>query len=78
VQESGKSGRLISVEIFVCLRCRSRDRHWSGIGNWRSARGVAGAIHARPTLCEAFHEAALHTLGHALHILNLRSARTAG
>jgi hypothetical protein len=27
---------------FVCLRCHSRDRHWSGIGNWRSASGRRG------------------------------------
>jgi len=29
---------------------------------------IAGTIHAHPTLSEAFHEAALRTLGHALHI----------
>jgi dihydrolipoamide dehydrogenase len=29
---------------------------------------VAGTIHAHPTLGEAFHEAALKALGHALHI----------
>jgi dihydrolipoamide dehydrogenase len=29
---------------------------------------VAGTIHAHPTQGEAFHEAALRTLGHALHI----------
>ena len=29
---------------------------------------VAGTIHTHPTLGEAFHEAALRTLGHALHI----------
>ncbi len=28
---------------------------------------VAGMIHAHPTLGEAFHEAALHALGHAIH-----------
>src|SRR6476646_1311183 len=29
-------------EIFVYLRCRPRDRHWSGIGNWASASGHRG------------------------------------
>jgi dihydrolipoamide dehydrogenase len=29
---------------------------------------VAGTIHAHPTLSEAFHEAALNALGHAIHI----------
>ncbi|HST76583.1 MAG TPA: dihydrolipoyl dehydrogenase, partial [Acetobacteraceae bacterium] len=29
---------------------------------------VAGTIHAHPTLTEAFHEAALKSLGHAIHI----------
>ena len=29
---------------------------------------IAGTIHAHPTLGEAFHEAALRDLGHALHI----------
>ena len=29
---------------------------------------IAGTIHAHPTQAEAFHEAALRTLGHALHI----------
>ena len=29
---------------------------------------IAGTIHAHPTQGEAFHEAALRTLGHALHI----------
>jgi len=29
---------------------------------------VAGTIHAHPTLTEAFHEAALKALGHAIHI----------
>jgi dihydrolipoamide dehydrogenase len=29
---------------------------------------IAGTIHAHPTLGEAFHETALRTLGHALHI----------
>jgi dihydrolipoamide dehydrogenase len=29
---------------------------------------IAGTIHAQPTLREAFHEAALHDLGHSLHI----------
>jgi dihydrolipoamide dehydrogenase len=29
---------------------------------------VAGTIHAHPTLTEAFHEAALRGLGHAIHI----------
>ncbi|MGA9869336.1 MAG: dihydrolipoyl dehydrogenase [Acetobacteraceae bacterium] len=29
---------------------------------------VAGTIHAHPTLTEAFHEAALRALGHAIHI----------
>lgn len=29
---------------------------------------VAGTIHVHPTLTEAFHEAALQTLGHAIHI----------
>jgi dihydrolipoamide dehydrogenase len=29
---------------------------------------IAGTIHAHPTLSEAFHEAALRTLGHAIHI----------
>ena len=29
---------------------------------------IAGTIHAHPTLGEAFHEASLRTLGHALHI----------
>ncbi len=29
---------------------------------------VAGTIHAHPTLTEAFHEAALNGLGHAIHI----------
>ncbi len=29
---------------------------------------IAGTVHAHPTLGEAFHEAALRTLGHALHI----------
>jgi len=28
---------------------------------------VAGMVHAHPTLGEAFHEAALGALGHALH-----------
>ena len=29
---------------------------------------IAGTIHAHPTQGEAFHEAALQALGHALHI----------
>jgi len=29
---------------------------------------VAGTIHAHPTMSEAFHEAALNALGHAIHI----------
>jgi dihydrolipoamide dehydrogenase len=29
---------------------------------------VAGTIHAHPTMSEAFHEAVLATLGHAIHI----------
>ena len=29
---------------------------------------VAGTIHAHPTLTEAFHEAALSGLGHAIHV----------
>ena len=29
---------------------------------------IAGTIHAHPTQSEAFHEATLKTLGHALHI----------
>lgn len=29
---------------------------------------IAGVIHAHPTLSESFHEAALKTLGHAIHI----------
>ena len=29
---------------------------------------IAGTIHAHPTQSEAFQEAALKTLGHALHI----------
>jgi dihydrolipoamide dehydrogenase len=29
---------------------------------------IAGTIHVHPTLSEAFHETALRTLGHALHI----------
>jgi dihydrolipoamide dehydrogenase len=29
---------------------------------------VAGIIHVHPTLGEAFHEAALRALGHAIHI----------
>ena len=29
---------------------------------------IAGTIHAHPTQGEAFQEAALRTLGHALHI----------
>jgi len=29
---------------------------------------IAGTIHVHPTLSEAFHESALRTLGHALHI----------
>jgi len=29
---------------------------------------IAGIIHAHPTLGEAFHEAALKALGHAIHI----------
>jgi dihydrolipoamide dehydrogenase len=29
---------------------------------------IAGVIHAHPTLGEAFHEAALKGLGHAIHI----------
>jgi dihydrolipoamide dehydrogenase len=29
---------------------------------------IAGTIHAHPTQSEAFAEAALKTLGHALHI----------
>jgi len=29
---------------------------------------VAGTIHVHPTLTEAFHEAALRSLGHAIHI----------
>ena len=29
---------------------------------------VAGTIHVHPTLTEAFHEAALRGLGHAIHI----------
>jgi len=29
---------------------------------------VAGTIHVHPTLSEAFHEAALRSLGHAIHI----------
>lgn len=29
---------------------------------------VAGTVHAHPTLGEAFHEAALATLGHAIHV----------
>ena len=29
---------------------------------------VAGTIHAHPTMSEAFHEAILATLGHAIHI----------
>ena len=28
---------------------------------------IAGTIHAHPTLGEAFHEAALKALGHAIH-----------
>ena len=31
---------------------------------------IAGTIHAHPTLTEAFHEAALHSLGQAIHITN--------
>ena len=33
---------------------------------------IAGSIHAHPTQSEAFHEATLRTLGHALHIARLR------
>jgi dihydrolipoamide dehydrogenase len=29
---------------------------------------IAGTIHAHPTLSEAFHEASLKALGHAIHI----------
>ena len=29
---------------------------------------ITGTIHAHPTQSEAFHEASLRTLGHALHI----------
>jgi dihydrolipoamide dehydrogenase len=29
---------------------------------------VAGIIHVHPTLGEAFHEASLRALGHAIHI----------
>jgi len=29
---------------------------------------VAGTIHVHPTLGEAFHEASLRALGHAIHI----------
>jgi len=29
---------------------------------------IAGTIHAHPTMSEAFHEAVLATLGHAIHI----------
>ncbi len=29
---------------------------------------IAGTIHVHPTLGEAFHEAALRGLGHAIHI----------
>jgi len=29
---------------------------------------IAGTIHAHPTLGEAFQEAALRALGHALHV----------
>ena len=29
---------------------------------------IAGTIHQHPTLSEAFHEAALRSLGHAIHI----------
>ena len=29
---------------------------------------IAGTIHVHPTLTEAFHEAALRALGHAIHI----------
>jgi dihydrolipoamide dehydrogenase len=29
---------------------------------------IAGTIHVHPTLSEAFHEAALKALGHAIHI----------
>jgi len=29
---------------------------------------IAGTIHVHPTLSEAFHEASLRALGHAIHI----------
>ena len=29
---------------------------------------ISGTIHVHPTLTEAFHEAALASLGHAIHI----------
>jgi len=29
---------------------------------------IAGTVHAHPSLGEAFHEAALKALGHAIHI----------
>ncbi|MBV8591795.1 MAG: dihydrolipoyl dehydrogenase [Acetobacteraceae bacterium] len=32
------------------------------------AEDIAGTIHVHPTLTEAFHEAALQSLGHAIHI----------
>ncbi|MGP1678405.1 MAG: hypothetical protein ACTS6J_14765 [Burkholderiales bacterium] len=32
------------------------------------AEAIAGTIHQHPALGEAFHEFALRTLGHAIHI----------
>ena len=33
-----------------------------------ASKDVAGVIHVHPTLGEAFHEASLRALGHAIHI----------
>lgn len=56
VQAVGKGVAELSASFALALEMGAR------------LEDVAGTIHAHPTQSEAFHEASLRTLGHALHI----------
>ncbi|MEE2692037.1 MAG: dihydrolipoyl dehydrogenase [Pseudomonadota bacterium] len=56
VQAVGKGVAELSASFALALEMGAR------------LEDIAGTIHAHPTQSEAFHEASLRTLGHALHI----------
>ena len=78
--EAGEDAGFVRVVRAATTAASSASRRSAGISpNWpansptrskwaRVLEDVAGTIHAHPTLGEAFGEAALYGLGHALHI----------